>query len=206
MAGAAGGGLAAVAAAACSDAWQSGGGRVWAQAEHVGRPGACAAAKAADRPAGARQGGLGRVPHREAHVGRLLALRLWWRVRFKVRGLRERGALRHPGERVARPVRGIHHDPPTCGCSPSCQPWAARVCPPRTCTRITSFLTTPPPRSPSPVRPPCPTAHHRLAGPSDHPRLQVPRCGVRHVYVLARHHLLIDRCRRWERQRVSKRL
>ena len=93
---------------------RAGGGRVWAQAEHVGRPGACAAAKAAGRPAGARQGGLGRVPHREAHVGRLLALRLWWRVRFKVRGLRERGALRHPGERVARPVRGIHHDPPTC--------------------------------------------------------------------------------------------
>ena len=26
------------------------------------------------------------------------------------------------------------------------------------------------------------------------------------MYVLARHHLLIDRCRRWERQRVSKRL
>ena len=112
MAGAEGGGLAAVAAAACSDAWQSGGGRVGAQA-HVGRPGACAAAKAADRPAGARQGGLGWAPHREAHVGRLLALRLWWRVRFKVRGLRERGALRHPGERVARAVRGIHHDPPT---------------------------------------------------------------------------------------------
>ena len=52
-----------------------------------------------------------------------------------------------------------------------CLPRAARVCPPGTCTRITSCLTTPPPRSPSPVRPPCPTTHHRLAGPSDHPRL-----------------------------------
>ena len=89
-------------------------------------------------------------------------------------------------------------------------PGAARVCPPGTCTRITSCLTTPPPRSPSPVRPPCPTTHHRLAGPSDHPRLQVPRCGdrrARHVCVgAASIHLLIDRCRRWERQRVSKRL
>ena len=74
---------------------------------------------------------------------------------------------------------------------------AARVCPPGTCTRITC-LTTPPPRSPSPVRPPCPTTHHRLAGPSDHPRLPGAEvCGLRHVGAASS----LDRCRRWERQR-----
>ena len=99
---------------------------------------------------------------------------------------------------ASRPFVGITHTSASVDVYPGPRAFAPR-------DLITSCLTTPPPRSPSPVRPPCPTTHHRLAGPSDHPRLQVP---VRRAPCMLAtwHHLLIDRCRRWERQRVSKRL
>lgn len=120
-----------IAAAACSDACHRGG-RVEAGSTRCGQ----ARAQRPRRQAGrleekGRQGWFGGCAHREAHIGRLLALSLWRRVSVKVRGLRQRGALRHTREGVARAVRRVHHSsrsgpqlfppaPNTAPCNKSC--------------------------------------------------------------------------------------